>query len=778
MQQSKRDSLTAAQVMQSISPTRGLLTSMIPRMGCEIAVCKPSPHSVNSAQNNLGINTNYKGVFLNQGYPGWNPPLYSVAAPSTATISNIESAFFIKWAGQYATFQDSFALQTPLVFTGGNATASALYKAHLGSSSALATGPNTQRKIVRDSGGKYHAVYESAGQIWYTRSTDGGTTWSPELKLGEYENEGEQRSPAIAFKENAPDASARVCIVWEAYAVDVSYHELWYCELSVGENVEVLYRSIIYDAIWFESESAHAPVVGVAHFTNQLQSPGEGSGSLETGDYYYPMVLWYDPAYGAVRAKVRKYFFYVWSGTTELFPGVTQYTISPFSSHDEEWDIAYISNDTLYYAAAFINQSGFPQLAVNEFVSSGDLSTDVRNPSIASVDGNVGVSWDLDAWEFACGAVRYSQRVGTDKWSAPVGWMPPYNVLYQKSSLTASIDHPQVTIAMQTENNGLYHVQGQLDDWHDAAHFATGAQPAACVGIAEGATELILSRGTTAPYAIHQHEINAPYQRSQRWGPNTSSTHGRGGTLHMRDGSLRLAVLTAQAGETPLIFSTASDTTVVRTQSQFESALTTEPFAGTGMLKLRLLFTSNGRVQPETKFRMLLLDAETGAVLITLRTFMFGHDTLLRVESPLDYGGRQLRLAMRPIGLGQAKRFTLERWLVDDVEPQKPLAKSSGAISGVLPGVFAVHDNYPNPFNPSTQIKFDLPEDGFVALNVFDVLGRKVGEIVNGNYAAGFHSTTWNAVNLASGVYFLRFAARDGNGIIKFSKMSKLVLTK
>lgn len=94
------------------------------------------------------------------------------------------------------------------------------------------------------------------------------------------------------------------------------------------------------------------------------------------------------------------------------------------------------------------------------------------------------------------------------------------------------------------------------------------------------------------------------------------------------------------------------------------------------------------------------------------------------------------------------------------------------------PLAFAFHGAYPNPFNPSTQIRFDVPEDSHVSLNVIDVLGRKVAEIVNHNYAAGYHSTTWNATNLASGVYFLRFAASDGNGIVKFSKMSKLVLTK
>jgi hypothetical protein len=220
-------------------------------------------------------------------------------------------------------YQNAALAQTGVVFTNTNATATAKYKGHLLSSSANVTGSNTQRKIVRDSAGRYHAVYESAGQIWYTRSTDGGTTWSPELRLSVYEGEGLQRSPSIAFKENASNASARVCIVWEAYAVDESYHELWYCELSVSGSTQILYREYISEATWYESDSAHAPVVGVAHFTRELQLPGEASEGegLETGDYYYPMVLWYDPSYHAVRAKVRKYFYIYLVRDNKPFPG-------------------------------------------------------------------------------------------------------------------------------------------------------------------------------------------------------------------------------------------------------------------------------------------------------------------------------------------------------------------------------------------------------------------------------------------------------------------------
>ncbi len=106
--------------------------------------------------------------------------------------------------------------------------------------------------------------------------------------------------------------------------------------------------------------------------------------------------------------------------------------------------------------------------------------------------------------------------------------------------------------------------------------------------------------------------------------------------------------------------------------------------------------------------------------------------------------------------------------------------KAAGGDGGSLskPSAYQLHNAYPNPFNPSTQIKFELPEDGYVSLNVFDVLGRKVAELTNGNYAAGYHSATWNAADVASGVYLVRLTATDANGTVKFNKVGKLLLAK
>ena len=57
----------------------------------------------------------------------------------------------------------------------------------------------------------------------------------------------------------------------------------------------------------------------------------------------------------------------------------------------------------------------------------------------------------------------------------------------------------------------------------------------------------------------------------------------------------------------------------------------------------------------------------------------------------------------------------------------------------LVPDKFSLEQNYPNPFNPITTIKYQIPEDGLVALKLFDVLGKEIKSIVNGHQEAGKH---------------------------------------
>jgi len=89
-----------------------------------------------------------------------------------------------------------------------------------------------------------------------------------------------------------------------------------------------------------------------------------------------------------------------------------------------------------------------------------------------------------------------------------------------------------------------------------------------------------------------------------------------------------------------------------------------------------------------------------------------------------------------------------------------------------IPDKFQLYQNFPNPFNPNTTIKFSIPKDSYVELVLYDISGRGVSTLVSDPYKAGTYSVDFNASNLASGVYFYKLLA--GN----FSMTRKMILVK
>jgi hypothetical protein len=75
------------------------------------------------------------------------------------------------------------------------------------------------------------------------------------------------------------------------------------------------------------------------------------------------------------------------------------------------------------------------------------------------------------------------------------------------------------------------------------------------------------------------------------------------------------------------------------------------------------------------------------------------------------------------------------------------------------PGVFRLYDNYPNPFNPTTTIRYALPERSHVTLTVYNTLGQLATTLMNDEEPPGYHEVKFDGSNLASGVYFYRMQA-------------------
>jgi hypothetical protein len=86
--------------------------------------------------------------------------------------------------------------------------------------------------------------------------------------------------------------------------------------------------------------------------------------------------------------------------------------------------------------------------------------------------------------------------------------------------------------------------------------------------------------------------------------------------------------------------------------------------------------------------------------------------------------------------------------------------------------------NFPNPFNPSTNISYQLPEAARVTLKVYDMLGREVAKLVDREVVAGNHTATFDGSRLSSGIYFVRFMATPQNGNQLITKTMKMLMVK
>ncbi|MFA4907617.1 MAG: T9SS type A sorting domain-containing protein [archaeon] len=93
------------------------------------------------------------------------------------------------------------------------------------------------------------------------------------------------------------------------------------------------------------------------------------------------------------------------------------------------------------------------------------------------------------------------------------------------------------------------------------------------------------------------------------------------------------------------------------------------------------------------------------------------------------------------------------------------------AEENFAPHHFSLHPNYPNPFNASTVISYQLPVRSFVSLKVFDLLGREIETLVAEEKSAGTYTATWNARNFSSGIYFFRLQAGDFTAVKKCVKL-------
>lgn len=94
-----------------------------------------------------------------------------------------------------------------------------------------------------------------------------------------------------------------------------------------------------------------------------------------------------------------------------------------------------------------------------------------------------------------------------------------------------------------------------------------------------------------------------------------------------------------------------------------------------------------------------------------------------------------------------------------------------------MPSEYSLEQNFPNPFNPSTNVKFSIPAEGNVKLSVFDITGREVKTLLNAKMITGSYEIAFDGTGISSGVYFYRLDVTGKDGI-NFSDTKKMILVK
>ena len=112
---------------------------------------------------------------------------------------------------------------------------------------------------------------------------------------------------------------------------------------------------------------------------------------------------------------------------------------------------------------------------------------------------------------------------------------------------------------------------------------------------------------------------------------------------------------------------------------------------------------------------------------------------------------------------GAMKGTTMSLW-VSQIYASLAFTGAASSVSSVAyqqmnPGEFRLEQNFPNPFNPSTMIQYDIPHQSMVTLTVYNSLGQKVESLINEMQDAGYHEVKFDASGLASGAYFYRIQA-------------------
>jgi len=709
-------------------------------------------------------------VFTGQGYSDPSKPFYSVKAAQTQTVpfhgENIDW-YFQGWSGTDVGFENANAAETGIVFNDDYATATANYKGHLVHAQANAYSKN-QRRLLTD-GNTWVLVYPDGGDIWCTYSFDGGVTWTKEVRLNY--TRGNAINPSIsnlfAFSGNNNDRK-RFAVIWEekngtgneeihiqTFQMAMGEFEQpcygWsvYCD----EDRDVSHRVISYASDYVDVKTNAQPVLELVQEGNNMRMylafednnyvinvasylfEGNGYNSLEDIAYapsldimwehyiFYtgpsvnssqPVLLSYPAVYGQPASVFLYYIEYQGSNSSRIgqYPICFDFSVEPNKSL-----LALPYNSTNVYAlqGAVSRNNAMIELVAEFNRSSGGWQTGVYKKYPGST---------------ASLATTYTNM------KQPV-------VMVENQSGYSTLNS-QIIMRSTTNSNNYYQTNSYTTP---ALYTSYAAGVLAQAQVAAGNRDVIHVKNDYSPARLRRFPENQLAQSIEGFTAEKTFTTEMINQLLTPDTDTLFSVLSFPGPEIELIDSLQDFTSlaVVTINDISENQLLCKQLDSL-LLNLEIIQLRDG-VSVQT------VGFNTNELSLSRFTDLHVGDLLVIKTEPVY----QKLQHYKNVIIDESEEVDQDaRHLIDELTIEDPF--TFGA--------------YPNPFNPSTSVRFHLKKADHVKLEIYNIRGQLVSTLIDRELSAGNHSAIFDGSALSSGIYIYRLQA--GN----FVDQKKMLLVR
>jgi len=672
-------------------------------------------------------------------------------------------------------------------FTSHNASRTVNMKGISVTNTTFSEAKSGQRGFLKDNFNRYlHNVYESNGKIYYERSTDNGVNWQLMNNGVPLNSVGNAKSPSICENRNynylyivyqcddAPPPFDNGLIVTQYGLETASIAPNWQAALSsmTDFNYANDYQPVIasfYDEGVVVCNPPSTSTAGLRAFkftTEQLwhhynncteisipSSQNSSNPSLVAG--YLQNNLKYHLVFDEAKLSIK---YYAWNSTSVCSSTVsvssgTIYNLKPVISllEDKHPIITWIGATTGYYPTRLNTRVGTLN---NNIMSWGNYNSYLGLIlSASNASNSVTPQRTLITWTDMYGS-KWQKREGTT-YNTPSALS--HNGYWTQAATNEDFILPKALVFNNT-STPYYFITSTTD----------------------------FTGGNSQEGSISNNGIGNNYL-GKITENDTIVTFGRSGVASINDIEFVFETGDIIVGDSIVRFIEIQDTITYNSTNQLNQHTRTNNF--TLSPETNFYFSNIYYVVQKSdplnallltdavNFKVELVHASTNQVVGTFDNINYNKNNLEKYAS-IDYevdcsgitvGDYYLRLVTNVTGNAI---YTLANLFNGSTILEKKNYNKVNFIGSEIPATYDLAQNFPNPFNPSTTIRYQIPQDGIVTLKIYDILGSEVATLVNEEKIAGKYEVNFNASVLASGVYIYKIQAGS------FINSKKMILLK